>query len=742
MTNIVQTVEHYIKLMDFIQANERLAYDIETTGLKLRSDSIIGFSIANSNTGYYIPYLRYNVALDCLEPAGLDKESITSILQALATKKLVTFNGAFDIPFTTNFFGVNLLPALYCDVMLKAHTADENRRSYALKEIATDYFGNSVTTEQQDMFASIKANGGSAKQYFKADLEPMAKYAIQDAILTAKLDEALEAELAADGLVDFFYTDEVMPLYSEVTIPMEQHGIRLDMALLHNTLSEISADISKLEASIQEAIKPHLGIFEQWFLRKDYPYVYSGAFAQQAIKYYGGNLPLTASGAYSVAAPAIEKMPDSLLKNWLLRLEDLHESDIVAIQKQLWEAENSTYMFNLNSRHHLKKLFFDTLGEQSLDFTPTGQNKADEEFLATMVSKYAWAADLQIYYKLMKIKGTYIERFLAESEDGRFYPKFFQHRTVSGRYSGDLQQLNRPIENPAPDDLVAKYNNRIRAFFIVDEGKIFIDDDWESAEPRVFAAISNEQGIKDIFKHGEDFYSKIALLVEGLKDVSADKKAPNYLGKVNKTKRQHAKVYALGVPYSMGGFKLQFELDIPLEQAESLVKKYLAAFPNLHKWMQATNELVVKNGQVRNILGRIRRVPRAVDIYTKYGKVILDDLELWKKFNEMPGIYRQAKADRRELKNYMANGANFQIQGAVASMLNRACINVARQYRKENLDAQIVASIHDQAIVQASLAHKDRAAAILQQCMEEICPFDVPMVAIPSFGTNLRDSKG
>lgn len=740
--NIIQTTDDLWRLHEFIQANDRLAFDIETTGLLVRKDRIIGFSIANSTTGYYVPYLRWDTSSAQLVSTGLTRANVEAVLHSLLQKKLITFNGAFDIPFTKNYFGVDLLPALYADAMLMAHTVDENRRSYALKEIAADYFGDQVTTEQQDMFASIKANGGSAKEYFKADLEPMAKYAIQDAVLTSKLFDKMLLELREDGLEDFFFTTETMSLYREVTIPMEQHGIRLDMPLLQTTLTEISADIAKIEANIQQQIAPHLGLFEQWFLRKDYPYVYSGAFAQQAIRFYGGDLPLTANGAYSVAAGNVEKMPDNLLKRWLLRQEDLPEADIVAIQKRLWASENTTYMFNLNSRHHLKKLFFDTLGEKTLSTTPTGQNQADELFIESMAPKYAWAADLIVYYKLMKIKGTYVERFLQEQENGRFYPKFFQHRTISGRYSGDLQQLNRPIENPAPDDLVAKYNNRIRAFFIADEGTIFIDDDWESAEPRVFASISNEQGIKDIFAKGDDFYSSMCLLVEGLAEYSANKKAVNYLGKLNKTKRQQAKIYSLGLAYLMGAYKLQFELDVPLEQAEALVKKYFTAFPNLAAWIKATSEDVVKNGQVRTIMGRIRRMPRAVEIYKKYGKMILDDLELWRGLHESPGLYQHAKAERRELKNYMANGANIQIQGTVASMLNRACINATRLFAENGLKANIVASIHDQVVVQASLEHKDAAATILQRCMEDICPLDVPMVAIPSFGYNLRDSKG
>lgn len=741
MSNIVTTSAQLPELLEFINANEEIAYDIETDSLLVRKGRIIGFSIANSNSGYYIPYLRYNAPLDRLETAGLSREQISSVLEVLSKKRLVTFNGAFDLPFTKNFFGVDLLPALWCDVMLAAHTADENRRSYALKDIATDYFGDQVTQEQQDMFASIKANGGTAKEYYKADLQAMAKYAIQDAILTSKLKDAILPQLESDGLTNFFFTDETMPLYREVTIPMEQHGIRLDIPLLESSLLHITADIQQLEARVQAAIAPHLGLFEQWFLRKDYPYVYSGAFAQQAIAFYGGDLPKTAAGHYSIAAKAVEAMSDCLLKRFLLRQEDLPEADIVAIQKQLWQATNSQYMFNLNSRHHLKKLFFDTLFEQPLSITPTGQPQADEAFLESMVGKYTWAEELQTYYKLMKIKGTYIERFLNEAEEGRFYPKFFQHRTVSGRFSGDLQQLSRPIETDDPTDLVAKYTNLIRNFFIADDGCVLIDADYESLEPHVFAHVSKDEAVKNIFRHGLDFYSEIAIRTEGCTQYSSDKKADNYLGKLDKTRRQNAKPYALGIPYGLTGYKLQFELDIPIEKAETLVKNYLAAFPSLASAISDSHSELLLNGSVKTEAGRIRRMPRAKELYEKYGQVIKDDLALWKQFNDMPGLYKQAKQDRREFKNFMNNSFNVKVQGLASSIVNRASIALARRYKAEGVAATIIGNYHDELLTSASISDAEKAAKLKQEIMETNYRLSIPLKAVPHIGNRYGEIK-
>jgi DNA polymerase I-like protein with 3'-5' exonuclease and polymerase domains len=728
-------------LLQFIDNNDILAYDIETTGLSTRKDSIIGYAIANDKQGFYVPVKAWNKATETLDNCGISLDSHFLVLQKLATKKLLAFNAAFDLPFTKNNLGVDLLPSLYADVMLMSHTADENRKSYALKEIAADMYGKQAKDEQADMLASIKANGGTAKEYFKADLEPMAIYAVKDAVLTAKLYYDLLPLLEQDGLVDFFFEQEVMPLYREVTIPMEQTGIALDLPYMRSTLEEITVDIEKLEARIQAAIAPHLGIFEQWFLRKDFPYTRSGAFLQMAITYYKGDLPKTTSGAYSVAAKNIENMAPGLLREFLLGNAELPEKDIVAIQRQLWAAENRKYMFNLNSRHHLKKLFFDTLGEKTINRTPTGQNQADEEFVSSMTGKYEWTKDLLVYYKLVKLKGTYIERFLEEQENGRFYPRFLQHRTVSGRMSGDFQQLPRPVEDADENDLVARYTNRIRNFFIADEGSVLIDADYESLEPHIFAHVSNDESIKNIFRKGLDFYSEIAIKTESIQDMSADKKAPNYLGKLDKPRRQTAKAYALGIAYGLTGYKLQYELNIPLPQAEKLVKGYLDAFPSLHAAMKQSHMQCLEQGYVKTQAGRIRRFPRAIEIYQKYGKVILDDLELWKALHDSPGLYERAKVERRELKNYLNNAFNVQIQGLASSVVNKASILLAKAFKHQNILAIIVANVHDELLVSCKAEFATQAAEIMQQIMEHNPEISIPLKAVPNIGQRYGEIK-
>jgi hypothetical protein len=80
-----------------------------------------------------------------------------------------------------------------------------------------------------------------------------------------------------------------------------------------------------------------------------------------------------------------------------------------------------------------------------------------------------------------------------------------------------------------------------RARLVDIEGNLFIDCDYESLEPKVFAHVANDEGLKDIFRKNYDFYSEIAIRTEGITQYSADKKAPNYLKKVAPALRNKAK---------------------------------------------------------------------------------------------------------------------------------------------------------------------------------------------------------
>lgn len=739
--------------IDHLNESQYVAFDTETTGLNVRHDKVIGFSFSGcEGVGYYLPiyqWNRKNNSLDIVSDSSLDEADI--LLDILATKKLIMHNASFDCRITaSNFPKYDLLSALYCDTILLKHAVDEER-PFRLKDIAKkiqDYIGLDVSKaaneEQIDMVESIKANGGSVTEgkyeLYKADMFKIGVYACADTDLTIRIFNYYSKLLEKEGLESFFYRDETMPLLKEVTIPMESEGILLDLNLVNSVNAELEVDIRDLETQIHYLLTPFVTEFSHWYLNLHFPPKRSGEFAQTLIKLEDLPLEKTDSGRYSLSKSSLSQLAsDNPYLAFLSGEGYLPPEKIREVQELMWENQDDEYMFNLSSKYHLKKLFFDILKEKPVNTTKKGNPQVDKLFLESVKDKYEFVPMLLDYNRLMKLKSSYVDRFLDKQEDGVFYPSFFQHRTISGRYGSDIQQLPRPIEPGQASEVVIKHTNQIRKFFISGDEHVFIDSDYESLEPHVFAHVSNDDGLKDIFRNNYDFYSTIAIATEGLEGVSADKKADNYLGKVDKPIRQKAKAYALGIPYGLESFKLSKELDISQRRADGLIKQYLQAYPKLAQWMHRSEEMCKNEGFVRSEAGRVRHMPKAPKIWFAHGSKILDSLELWKEYHEKPKTYAQKKFLRKEMRNYLNNSKNFQIQSLAASITNRACIAINRELKRLGINGRVCAQIHDQIIVKVPKKHGEKCRRIVQFLMENTYKISLKLKAPAEIAVNFYE---
>ena len=160
-----------------------------------------------------------------------------------------------------------------------------------------------------------------------------------------------------------------------------------------------------------------------------------------------------------------------------------------------------------------------------------------------------------------------------------------------------------------------KYVNIVRAFLVAGKGRKVIDADYESLEPHCFASVTGDKKLQEIFANGLDFYSYVAIQTEDLKGVSADKKADNYLKKLDVVARNKAKAYSLGVAYGMEAYALKMTLHVDQKTAEGLIKGYLDGFPEQAKWRENSREQVKKHGFIKNYVGRVRHLPKVKKIY-------------------------------------------------------------------------------------------------------------------------------
>jgi DNA polymerase I-like protein with 3'-5' exonuclease and polymerase domains len=235
----VDSIETVNLLIEHINQSEVISYDTETTGLNVRKDQVVGWSISGDiGIGFYMPTQQWNAKAEQLEECtigGKSAHEITKkILPMLLEKKLVMHNASFDTRITKNFYGVDLLPSLWIDTALLVHTVQEEGAGmgvFGLKPLAISIqkeiglnVEEAANKEQVELKESIKANGGSTTkecyEIYKADMAVLSKYAAADTDLTLRVCYHFLKVLKEEGLEKFFFEEEVMPLYKEVTVPM------------------------------------------------------------------------------------------------------------------------------------------------------------------------------------------------------------------------------------------------------------------------------------------------------------------------------------------------------------------------------------------------------------------------------------------------------------------------------------------------------------------------------------------
>lgn len=757
-------------LIQHINEKEILAYDTETTSLNPRKGKIIGFSVSGEEgLGFYMPTMAWNNETESLEECQIEGISCHKIARKLISmlvgKQLIMHNASFDCRFTDNFYKVDLLPSLWVDTALLVHTVKEEGafgygNPFGLKSIAImiqDKIGLNIqeaaNQEQLNLKASIKENGGAVTkdnfEIYKADINLLSEYAAADTDLTLRICNYFLPVLKEEGLEEFFFNDEVMPLYREVTVPMEIEGIALDIPLIETTREAIIADQDKYrQAVLVELMK--LQKVKEWVIDvalKEFPPSHKGKWASTLVDLYGLPIPKTARG-YSLKQANVLMLDEHPVREYLLSgdLTHLKEEVVVRVSMKLWKEFNDGEFINIQSKKQLGEIAFNYLKEKPLSKTAKGQSQFDDDMIQALSEKYEWCKNLRIYNKLLKIKSTYIDRFYESAEDGRFFPYFKQNGTVSGRYGSDLQQLPKPKEDGEADPIIVKYNNEIRAFFTTDPGYLLVDNDFESLEPHIFASISNDEAMQEIFNQGHDFYSTVAIRTEKLDEqrdkypdgVSADKRAPNFLKKLDAPKRNQAKGYSLGVAYGMSPYALAMSLGVTQDEGKRLHAGYMQGFPGVAQWIDNSRALFKKNGYIKNEVGRIRHLQRGKVVYDAFGERIMD----WKFRNELTKQIGGEEVKRLygDYKNALNSCLNYQIQSLAASVVNRSALAINRAFKKQGWKGQVIAQIHDQLVMKIEEGVAEEAAVLVQQIMENTTKLPgVTLKAPPSITKNFRD---
>lgn len=748
--HILDTIEAIEAFADHVEESnyEFMAFDVETDHKQEKLAKMVGLGLCfEPSQAFYIPFRHPDKSkwwTDEEEAAIV--EMVNNFCKIF---KLLEHNGIYDSLVWEYNFGTDISPYLYADTILMKHALDEER-PHGLKECGVKYLGSWADKAEDALEQNVISKGGKwikeQKDMWMADTAILAEYCCFDVMITTLLFHLFAPKIQAQGLSELFES-ETMCLYREVTINMKRQGFHVNIDHFKKLQGEIAEEILKVEDEVQDAIADMVAPFCQAVLEKKVPVKSGGKFREALAYAHGVPLPTNKkTGKPTFAAKELEKFMKEHPEHdnfygWCLDSNELNTTeypiDDVRIQLFFEADKEANYVFNLSSNDHLIWLFFNHLGLEPLGKTPTGKPQMDDDFLPTVEAEFSWVSKLLDYKRLNKLKSTYIDGILDRQIDGIIYASMLQFGTTSHRYSctgPNLQNLPRQKDEDEVEisALVLKYANAIKEGFVAPEGYVIVAADQEALEAKCFASESGDEALQEVYHKGYDLYSQVAIRTFRLEGVSADKKAENYLGKVDKEKRQIGKTIALAIAFGAEASRISQILKITWKEADEIVNNYLSAFPKLHAYMQRCDKEAKNSGMVKTRFGRIRHLEQCMWIYKRYKDNLLNY-----KFVKQNGLFKE----RKVYKNSLNVAKNYPIQGLAAHIMNRGLLATARQLKKEGLDAHVIISVHDEGALRALKAHAERAAAILKDCLENTTKIAVPLRAEPKMGLTWAAAK-
>lgn len=543
---LVQQQQQLTDLVKDLNQVEAFALDIETTGLDVFNDALVGISIAYvdpkapkvfelercqvepSNpldvTPYpaaietllanpdqmitawdehiktvYIPIAHETSETQLNESVVMD--AITPFLTGESHIKL-----AHNKKFELNAFRARNIDweGLVFDTMVASY-ADKPERRHGLKGLVEELFG----TPMQPITELI-GTGKKQIPFSQAEFKPACDYAACDAYTTLKLGIHFAQQFASEeGLRRHTLFYELENPVADTLAEMEFNGVHLDLPYLANLSGVLGDKLAEIEASIHEE----------------------------------AGLP-----------------------------------------------------FNINSPKQVGELLFERMGIEPTKKTKgkTGYS-TDAKVLEKLASDYPIVQKILDYRQLGKLKSTYIDSLpeMANKKTGRIHTSFNQTVVATGRLSSSEPNLqNIPIRT--------EEGRKIRGAFIPrHENEILMSADYSQIELRLLAHVSEDPNLLEAFNAGEDIHKATAALVF---DVP--------LEEVTKEQRYQAKAVNFGVIYGQTPHGLSQQLDIPRYEAAEFIDRYFERYPNVQSAIERIQTQAKLTGKVTTLFGRERDLSR------------------------------------------------------------------------------------------------------------------------------------
>lgn len=261
-----------------------------------------------------------------------------------------------------------------------------------------------------------------------------------------------------------------------------------------------------------------------------------------------------------------------------------------------------------------------------------------------------------------KAAGTYginwIEDGLIE-ENGRVYSSFHQIGAATGRLSSS---------NPNVENIPVRETPEFRKCFVARPGYVLVDADWSAQEPRIFAYLSQDEKLIQIFKEHKDVYIEAARLMFGWE---LDKKDPR--------RKERMKPTVLGACYGLTEYGMENKYEIPKDEGKELLDTFFDTFEGAAEYKR-------KQQRIRDHVDTIRGRKFWLNVYQK---------------------------------GYENNSLNSPVQGSAADAMKLAGIEFMKRVWNAGYDEHvgIVNYVHDEILLECKEEYLEWTETNLREVM-------------------------
>lgn len=370
---------------------------------------------------------------------------------------------------------------------------------------------------------------------------------------------------------------------------------------------------------------------------------------------------------------------EGLRKDYVARVERVEEEARVLVDEP---------GLNLSSPKQLSVVLFDKLELPKTKKTKTGYSTAAGEIEALAEKHpHPFLDHLLAHREYQKMKSTIEGLIKAVQPDGRIHTTFNQTVASTGRLSSAEPNLqNIPVRTEA--------GRQIRSAFTVGEGyECLLTADYSQIEMRVMAHLSQDAGLIEAYKAGEDLHNFVGSRVF---DVPIDQVTPEL--------RRRVKAMSYGLVYGLSAYGLSNQLGISAGEAKQIMESYFQRFGGVKRYLDEVVEQARRDGYTSTVFGRRRYLP------------------------ELTSDNRVAR------ENAERAALNAPIQGTAADIIKVAMVRVDRAL--SSFRSRVLLQVHDELVVEVAPGELEKVCEIVEREMDGAIELLVPLEVSAGVGKN------